>query len=244
MLVNDLGRFDKLEDFTRTATGERRHALEQPARAPDSMSPVPAASLDAQSSHPPPRDTLVQVGSTLKHYEIIGTLGQGGMGSVFLARDTKLGRLVAIKLVLAYRAGRVGRFLVEARATARCRHENIVVIHEVDEVGGTPYMVLEYIEGRTLRAFMDHHAQAATSRSVSARSTTAAPISPDLAVELVIPVARALVCAHEQGIVHRDLKPENILLSSTGQIKVVDFGIAKELAAKERSLQLARKTGP
>src|SRR5215510_4178792 len=93
-------------------------------------------------------------GSSIKHYEIIRKLGQGGMGAVYLARDTKLGRLVAIKVLLEHRGTGAGRFLAEARATARCKHENIVVIHEVDEVADCPYMVLEYIEGRTLREWM------------------------------------------------------------------------------------------
>src|SRR5688572_13329159 len=89
-------------------------------------------------------------GSWLKHYEIIRELGRGGMGRVFLARDTRLARLCAIKLLHAYGGERAGRFLAEARATARCQHEHIVGVYEVDEVQGCPYMVLEYLDGRTL----------------------------------------------------------------------------------------------
>ncbi|WP_437573120.1 nSTAND1 domain-containing NTPase [Sorangium sp. So ce887] len=162
------------------------------------------------------------VGVTIKHYEIIRKLGQGGMGIVYLARDTKLGRLVAIKL-LHQQSGQGGeRFLAEARATARCRHENIVVIHEVDEIHGTPYIVLEYVKGRTLREWL------------AQREHTSAlgPMAPGRVVELMIPVVRALVCAHELGIVHRDLKPENIVIDDAGCIKVLDFGIAKQLDVK------------
>ncbi|HRI71300.1 MAG TPA: protein kinase [Polyangium sp.] len=152
-------------------------------------------------------------GGLIKHYEVIRKLGAGGMGMVLLARDVRLGRLVAIKFLLACVGEAVKRFLVEARMTAKCQHENIVVIYDVDEIAGQPYMVLEYVEGRTLReamtSGMDNHAGAV--------------------IELMLPVARALACAHGMGIVHRDLKPENILLSNTGHIKVLDFGIARDM---------------
>src|SRR5262245_18826626 len=138
------------------------------------------------------------------------------MGAVFLARDTKLGRLVAIKILLEHSGQCAGRFLIEARATARCKHENIVVIYEVNEIDRTPYMVLEYLEGRTLREWMP-----------------AATIAPSVAVEVMIPVVRALGCAHELGIVHRDLKPENIFITDTGRVVVLDFGIAKQVDAME-----------
>src|SRR5262249_30258838 len=105
-----------------------------------------------------------------------------------------------------------------ARSTARCKHENIVVIHEVDEAGGYPYMALEYLEGRTLRDFLLQRG---------------GPLPPGLAVEMIVPVVRALRCAHALGIVHRDLKPENVFLTDAGTIKVLDFGIAKQLEARE-----------
>src|SRR6185503_14256243 len=135
------------------------------------------------------------------------------------------GRLVAIKILLEHRGTGDGRFLVEARATARCKHENIVVIHEVDELEGYPYMVLEYLEGRTLRDWMAQRE----------RPGGSGPLPPSLAVEIMIPVVRALGCAHKLGIVHRDLKPENILLTDAGPVKVLDFGIAKQLEAREIS---------
>ncbi|WP_437679095.1 nSTAND1 domain-containing NTPase [Sorangium sp. So ce131] len=168
------------------------------------------------------------IGGTIKHYEIIRELGQGGMGMVFLARDTKLGRLVAIKLLLRYSGHGIERFLAEARATARCRHENIVVIHEVDEIDGYPYLVLEYIKGRSLRSWMATREQPSAPESPAAHPPSD-PTSPSVVIELMIPVARALICAHEHGIVHRDLKPENILLDDAGCIKVLDFGVAKRI---------------
>ncbi|WAS90751.1 nSTAND1 domain-containing NTPase [Nannocystis punicea] len=158
-------------------------------------------------------------GSWLKHYEIIRELGRGGMGRVFLARDTRLARLCAIKLLHAWGGERAGRFLAEARATARCRHEHIVRVYEVDEVQGCPYMVLEYLDGRPLRAWLDERE----------------PLSPRQAAERMLPVVRALECAHAMGIVHRDLKPENVLVTEAGQVKVLDFGVAKRLAGDPAS---------
>ncbi len=184
-----------------TITGERvkEHG---PFRA---LEAIPAA----------PAMPRLQAGAVVKHYEFIRQLGAGGMGTVFLARDTRLGRLVAVKVLLKYTGAAAFRFLEEARTTAQCRHENIVVIYDVDEYDGYPYMVLEYIAGRTLRAAMTEH------------GTDAARF----AVKTMLPVVRALVRAHEMGIVHRDLKPENILLAHDGSIKVLDFGIAKQISA-------------
>jgi serine/threonine protein kinase len=150
-------------------------------------------------------------GVRIAHYELIREIGTGGMGTVFLARDLRLGRKVAIKILQAQHAELAQRFLVEARATARCHHENIVVIYEVGQVGDQPYMVLEYLKGQTLTD------QITGGRRLSAART----------LELVVPVVRALIAAHEQGIVHRDLKPDNIFVTDSGGIKVLDFGIAK-----------------
>jgi serine/threonine protein kinase len=152
----------------------------------------------------------LEAGTVVKHYEFLRKIGTGGMGTVFLARDTRLGRLVAVKLLLKYTGPAAYRFLAEARTTALCRHENIVVVYDVDEYAGYPYMVLEYIEGRTLR-----HAIIDPGRDRVA-----------FAIDAMLSVTRALIRAHEMGIVHRDLKPENILLSNDGQIKALDFGIA------------------
>src|SRR6185503_5134840 len=143
------------------------------------------------------------------HFELIRELARGGMGQVFLARDTMLGRKVAIKFLLHDDPDFVQRFLVEARATARCTHENIVTIFEVGEHDGLPYMVLEYLEGKTLSEVLDGHP--------STRQFT----------ELMVSVARALERAHEHGIVHRDLKPSNVFVTDRGQVKVLDFGVAR-----------------
>ncbi|HEU4405598.1 MAG TPA: protein kinase [Polyangiaceae bacterium] len=207
-----------------------------PADAPD-VPDVPDA--------PDARETLVNPvpageggernkGAALKHYEIVRTLGQGGMGTVYLARDTKLGRLVAIKVLTEHSEEAAVRFLSEARATARCKHENIVVIHEVDEFEGLPYMVFEYLEGRTLRDWLARRSTRDPARPAAADAPTE-QLSAGQAVELMVPVVRALACAHRTGIVHRDLKPANIFLTDAGPIKVLDFGIAKRLGAGELS---------
>src|SRR5262245_34129006 len=161
-------------------------------------------------------------GSRIGQYEIIRALGRGGMGEVHLARDLRLGRLVAVKLLTTQRPDLDERVLAEARATARCRHENIVVIYEVGAHGRRPYLVLEYLEGQTLRQWMNDHA---------ATLDGSGRVPPARAVDLMLPVVRALAYAHDQGIVHRDLKPENVMLTRGGVIKVLDFGVAKHVEA-------------
>ncbi len=195
-------------DDTSVAPVPENSALADTAAAPSSE-----GALDAESLVPAQTNTII------KHYEVIRKLGEGGMGAVYLARDTRLGRRVAIKFLHEQSGPASERFLVEARATALCQHENIVVIYDVGEFDGYPYMVLEYIEGRTLRA--------ASEERLSIEKTPAT----FWAIELMIPVVRALCAAHAMNIVHRDLKPENILLSNRGLVKVVDFGIAKQVGA-------------
>ncbi|MEM9489128.1 MAG: serine/threonine-protein kinase, partial [Myxococcota bacterium] len=162
-------------------------------------------------------------GARIAHYELIRELGRGGMGVVFLARDTRLARRVAIKFLRTDSPDMTQRFLVEARATARCHHENIVVIHDIADHDGMPFMVLEYLHGQNLDKLMREE-----------------PLAPLRAIEIMIPVARALSRAHEHGIVHRDLKPANIFVGESGTIKVLDFGIAKLLAEQGESALPAR----
>jgi hypothetical protein len=170
---------------------------------------------------------VLEPGARLDQYELIRELGRGGMGVVYAARDTRLGRRVAIKFVLDASGDIAERFLIEARATAQCNHDNIVIIHAVDEHAGVPYMVLEFLEGNTLREVM-----AATKRLPAAR-----------VVELVLPIARALSRAHELDIVHRDLKPENVMITLSGQVKVLDFGIAKAMRDEDsRARRTAKHT--
>ncbi|MEO6772767.1 MAG: protein kinase [Kofleriaceae bacterium] len=157
-------------------------------------------------------------GLKINQYELIRELGRGGMGKVFLARDTKLGRRVAMKFLTSSSPTFTERFVIEARATARCSHENIVVIHDVAELAGMPYMVLEYVEGTSL-----------------ARLMAGNKLAPGRAIELAIPIVKALVRAHAMAIVHRDLKPDNIIVNQSGTVKVLDFGIARLFAEDEAS---------
>jgi eukaryotic-like serine/threonine-protein kinase len=158
-----------------------------------------------------PRDSAgLAPGTAIEQYELIRRLGSGGMGDVFLARDTRLARRVAVKFLQHPNRALAERFLLEAQATARCTHENIVVIHDVREHGRVPFMVLEYLRGQTLGELIGD-----------------GKLPPVRAVQLMAPVVRALVCAHQHKIVHRDLKPANIFMTDTGTIKVLDFGVAK-----------------
>jgi serine/threonine protein kinase len=158
-------------------------------------------------------------GVRLHQYELIKMIGEGGMGTVYLARDLRLGRRVAIKFLQSKQEELTKRFLVEARATARCQHENIVVIYEVGEHAGSPYMVLEFLNGKPL--------------TEAIKGGQRLPYTG--AVEIMVQVLKALECAHGQGIVHRDLKPDNIFILDSGTIKVLDFGIAKVLEANQPS---------
>jgi serine/threonine protein kinase len=151
-------------------------------------------------------------GARIGQYEIIRELGRGGMGAVYAARDTKLGRKVAIKFLNSHHQPELtARFILEARATAQCSHENIIVIHEVGEHDGHPFMVLEYLQGVPLTQLLQDGRR----------------LPPAQAIELIVPVVRALTAAHAHNIVHRDLKPDNIFVTDSGTIKVLDFGIAK-----------------
>src|SRR5262245_9795959 len=158
-----------------------------------------------------------RVGQTIGHYEIIREIGRGGMGKVYLARDTQLGRQVALKLLLprfTEDEQRVRRLRQEARVASALNHPNIIVIYEIGEVktaaGALHYIATEFIEGRTLGALI-----------------RSGEMKLGEALEVAIQVASALSAAHAAGIVHRDIKPENIMLRPDGYVKVLDFGLAK-----------------
>ncbi len=152
-------------------------------------------------------------GTKLGPYEILGPLGAGGMGEVYRARDSRLDRIVAVKVLPASFAAdpdRLRRFKQEARSVAALNHPNILAVHDIGTHDGSPYMVCELLEGETLRARLH-----------------GAVLSPRKAVDLAIQIAEGLAAAHEKGIVHRDLKPENIFLTKDGRVKMLDFGLAK-----------------
>jgi serine/threonine-protein kinase len=179
---------------------QRIEALLQPPTVADTTAPPPLPSLPC-----------------IQGFEILEVIGRGGMGVVYKARQVKLNRLVAIKMIWAGADGTdwaQGRFGVEAEAVARLQHPNIVQIHEVGEEGGRPYLVLEYVGGGTL-----------------AQTLHGTPLAPQRAAELALTLARAVQHAHGHGIVHRDLKPANVLLTPEGTPRITDFGLAKRLDA-------------
>src|SRR5207237_10392270 len=149
----------------------------------------------------------------IAHYRIIELLGAGGMGAVYKAHDEKLHRVVALKVLSAEAVAqedRRRRFLQEARAASALNHPHILTVYEIGEMDGTPYMVMEHIEGETLRLKI-------AANTLSIRD----------ALGIAIQVAGGLAKAHEHGIVHRDLKPENLMISRDGYAKILDFGLAK-----------------
>ena len=153
-------------------------------------------------------------GERLGPYEIIGQLGAGSMGVVYRARDTRLGRDVAVKVLtdaLAADGDLVRRFEVEARAAGVLSHPNIVAIHDVGEHAKQPYLVSELLEGQSLRDELE----------------PGKPLPPRKAIEYGLQIALGLAAAHEKGIVHRDLKPENLFVTRDGRLKILDFGLAK-----------------
>ena len=237
-LLQESARPREGEALVAASASRRAIALGTRTDTPD----TPDAADGHPSSHAAPRTSPV-IPQRIHQYEFIRQLGRGGMGTVFLARDTRLGRRVAIKLVTHQDPVLAARFRAEAQATAQCKHDNIVDIYDIGDHEGHSYMVLEYLEGVTLRRWMSDRvsenelAFVDTQRSaddddepvVSGPGPTGdgrTPISATLAAEVLAPVARALVHAHGLGLVHRDLKPENIMLTGDGSTKVLDFGIA------------------
>ncbi|MBM3308101.1 MAG: tetratricopeptide repeat protein [Candidatus Eisenbacteria bacterium] len=159
------------------------------------------------------------IGRTITHYRILEEIGRGGMGVVYAAEDTKLGRRVAIKMLPRDLTGdpeRLGRFVREAQATSAINHPNIATIYEIDEADGATFIAMEFVEGRTLRALIG-----------------SALLAPRDVVGIGLQLATGLGKAHELGIVHRDIKPENVIVRPDGIVKILDFGLAKLLAAPE-----------
>jgi eukaryotic-like serine/threonine-protein kinase len=153
-------------------------------------------------------------GTRIDSYEIVSSLGAGGMGEVFRARDMKLRREVAIKILPAAFSndpGRLRRFEQEACAAAALNHPNTLAVFHVGSYQGRQYIVSELVEGETLR-----------------EQLRSGPIALSCAIDYAVQVVRGLAAVHEKGIVHRDLKPENILVSNSGKVKILDFGLAKQ----------------
>ena len=176
---------------------------------------------------PPP--SPAEIASLFPQLEILECLGRGGMGVVYKARQPRLNRLVALK-ILARDKEQDGqfaeRFTREAQTLARLNHPNIVTIHDFGEAGGYCYLVMEFVDGLNLRQLL-----------------LTRKMPPDQALTIVPKICEALQYAHEQGIVHRDIKPENILLDKQGRVKIADFGIAKMLGVEAGQQALYGREG-
>src|SRR5262245_22393182 len=155
----------------------------------------------------------IAIGARFNHYEILSPLGAGGMGEVWRARDTRLNREVAIKVLppsFAQDPDRLLRFKQEALATSALNHPNILTIHDIGDYEGAPFIVAELLEGEELRAHLN-----------------GSPIPQRKVVDYAWQIADGLSAAHAKGIVHRDLKPENLFVTTGGRVKILDFGLAK-----------------
>jgi TolB-like protein/Flp pilus assembly protein TadD/predicted Ser/Thr protein kinase len=162
-------------------------------------------------------------GSRLGPYEIVAPLGAGGMGEVYRAKDTRLGREVAVKVLPASFSSdpdRLRRFEQEARAAGVLNHPNVTAVYDIGTVDGSPYVISELLEGETLRSRLAGGA-----------------LAPRRAIDYALQIAHGLAAAHEKGIVHRDLKPENLFVTKDGRVKILDFGLAKLTKPDETGLQ-------
>src|SRR5580698_5455409 len=158
------------------------------------------------------------VGQTVSHYRILGKIGGGGMGVVYEAEDVRLGRHVALKFIpdhLVRDKRSLERFTREARAASQLNHSNICTIHDIEENDGHPFIVMEKLEGESLK------------QRIREQTGPSHAMPADEVLEIAVQVADALAASHAKGIVHRDIKPANIFLTPGGQVKILDFGLAK-----------------
>jgi serine/threonine protein kinase len=192
-------------DASRTAATEADSFLE---RQPADIAPTPPS-----ESH---ETTLV--GRSVSHYQVLSLLGAGGMGQVYLARDSRLDRTVALKILpgeLAADPERMRRFAIEAKAASALNHPNVATIYDVGESDGIHFIVMEHVEGETIAVRIGR------------------PLTPSEVVDIAVQAADALDVAHAKGITHRDIKPANLMLTHRGHVKVLDFGVAKVNRSEE-----------
>src|SRR5215471_2472241 len=194
------------------------HSLLAYATEAESFLERPAVDIALTSPGESRKETLV--GRTISHYQVLSLLGAGGMGEVYLARDPRLDRTVALKTLpgeLAADADRMQRFTREAKAASALNHPNVATIYDVGESDGISFIIMEHVEGETLLG------------RISRRMT------PPEVVDIAVQAADALDLAHAKGITHRDIKPANLMLTHRGVVKVLDFGVAKVAPGDEGS---------
>lgn len=173
---------------------------------------------------------MIEPGSKIEQYKIVSVLGSGGMGTVYLAEDTRLGRRAALKFLaeeFCSDRGHLDRFIREARAASSLNHPNICIIFDIDTDRSEPFIAMEYVEGEPLSTMIKRSAR-------SSRET----------VEIAIQTAEALFEAHSTGIIHRDIKPANIIVTARGRVKILDFGLAKRVVSETGELAATSITRP
>lgn len=171
------------------------------------------------------------ISTEISHYKIIKLLGKGGMGEVYLAKDTKLDRQVAVKFLkeeLSRDTNKLKRFIREAKAASALNHPNILTVYQIGEEDGKNYLVTEFIEGKTLREYL-----------LEEKS-----LPFDKILEISVQISEALATAHKAGIIHRDIKPENIMIREDGYVKILDFGLAKLVALRIADFGLENENNP
>jgi non-specific serine/threonine protein kinase len=179
--------------------------------ARDALSEPPTAILSQRSILTV--EAVRMIGQTISHYRVVERLGEGGMGVVYRAEDLRLGREVALKFLrpdVAVDARPLERLRLEARTASALNHPHICTVHDIDDHDGQSFIVMELLEGTTLRERLRE-----------------GPLAPEAVVDAGVQISSALAAAHGKGIIHRDIKPGNVFLTQDGRIKVVDFGIAK-----------------